>query len=548
MNNTVSKQDRTAPRTASDIERKYNFGKTFAELIGAAQAAQNAAEKAQQELDSLTAEEVFNILTDGGTTQGIYRLNGKIYLNASYIRSGLLVADLIRAGVLQSNDGTTFYLDLNNGILRMNATELTVSGKNVEELITDKIAEAMPEDFEYNPTQEDIFNALTNNGAVKGIFLDNGQLYINATYITSGVLAADMIKAGVLKSDDGTTFYLDLDNGILRMNATEISVGGKKVEKLIDDKIADAALGDIEYIPSQEDMFNALTNNGTVKGIYLDDGELYINASYIKSGELMADIIKAGVLKSKDGSSFYLDLDNNTLKAKFSELSISGKTVNSIANSAASEAENRANQYTDQAASEVFFETKKYADGAAASAAADAVNAQTQQDIFNKLTNNGQEQGLYMKDGKVYINASYLGTGVIASSDGSIQLDLATGVAKFKTDGADGWFEIGYASEYGSNAIIGYTKDARGNQVESLAIVPQVNGATWIVSKNGHGITLSGAGNTAVGNLNSATLIDGSETNISGNEINLYSNTIRIANKTVSWKANGDGTYSLIGV
>jgi hypothetical protein len=29
-----AKQDRTAPRTAADIERKYNFGKSFAEVLG----------------------------------------------------------------------------------------------------------------------------------------------------------------------------------------------------------------------------------------------------------------------------------------------------------------------------------------------------------------------------------------------------------------------------------------------------------------------------------------------------------------------------------
>lgn len=42
-----------------------------------------------------------------------------------------------------------------------------------------------------------------------------------------------------------------------------------------------------------------------------------------------------------------------------------------------------------------------------------AVTAQTQQEIFNKLTNNGQCQGLYMEDGQLYINASYLTAGII---------------------------------------------------------------------------------------------------------------------------------------
>lgn len=49
----------------------------------------------------------------------------------------------------------------------------------------------------------------------------------------------------------------------------------------------------------------------------------------------------------------------------------------------------------------------KYADTAATS----AVNAQTQQSIFNKLTNNGQTQGIYLSGGKVYINGSYIKTG-----------------------------------------------------------------------------------------------------------------------------------------
>lgn len=51
----------------------------------------------------------------------------------------------------------------------------------------------------------------------------------------------------------------------------------------------------------------------------------------------------------------------------------------------------------------------KYIDTAAANAAAkSAVDAQTQLDIFNKLTNNGALQGIYMQDGKLYINGTYV--------------------------------------------------------------------------------------------------------------------------------------------
>lgn len=88
----MSKQDRQGARTASDLVQRYNFGKTFGEVYGLVQEAQKAAEVAQQAVDeldaTLTPEEVFNRLTNYGEDQGIYRENEKIYVNASYIKSG----------------------------------------------------------------------------------------------------------------------------------------------------------------------------------------------------------------------------------------------------------------------------------------------------------------------------------------------------------------------------------------------------------------------------------------------------------------------------
>lgn len=53
-----------------------------------------------------------------------------------------------------------------------------------------------------------------------------------------------------------------------------------------------------------------------------------------------------------------------------------------------------------------------YADDAAQA----AVDAQTQQDIFNTLTNNGQTQGIYLQNGKLYLNASYIATGTLSAN------------------------------------------------------------------------------------------------------------------------------------
>lgn len=83
--------------------------------------------------------------------------------------------------------------------------------------------------------QEEILNILTNNGESQGIYIHEGQLYINASCIQSGVLLADLLKAGVLQSADGETFFLDLDNGILRMKATEFLIEGKTVYEIVEE-------------------------------------------------------------------------------------------------------------------------------------------------------------------------------------------------------------------------------------------------------------------------------------------------------------------------
>ena len=53
--------------------------------------------------DSLTQEEIFNRLTDGGAAQGVILYNGQLYINASYINTGYLNADRIES---QSINGT----------------------------------------------------------------------------------------------------------------------------------------------------------------------------------------------------------------------------------------------------------------------------------------------------------------------------------------------------------------------------------------------------------------------------------------------------------
>lgn len=63
----------------------------------------------------------------------------------------------------------------------------------------------------------------------------------------------------------------------------------------------------------QEEIFNRLTKNGALQGLYMKDGQLYVNASFIKSGQILADLIKAGVIRSVDGITLRIDLDTGEI-------------------------------------------------------------------------------------------------------------------------------------------------------------------------------------------------------------------------------------------
>lgn len=52
---------------------------------------------------------------------------------------------------------------------------------------------------------------------------------------------------------------------------------------------------------SHEDVFNKLTKNGQIQGIYVQDGKWYINAELAQIVNIIADSITSGVLRSKDG-------------------------------------------------------------------------------------------------------------------------------------------------------------------------------------------------------------------------------------------------------
>lgn len=153
-----------------------------------------------------------------------------------------------------------------------------------------------------------------------------------------------------------------------------------------------------------------------------------VSADAINTGTMRAERVRAGLLTDEKGNNFW-DLTNGEFSLSAST-EVGGKTVQKIADDAASS----------------------------------AVDAQTQRDIFNKLTNNGQTQGIYLSGGKVYINATYIETGIIGDRYGRSTWNLNTGslTTNYMTANnidANGTFKCGSASNLirlASGEIRGY--------------------------------------------------------------------------------------------
>ena len=115
---------------------------------------------------------------------------------------------------------------------------------------------------------------------------------INAAMITTGILNASLIRAGVIQ-DLANNNYWNLETGEFQLASTT-KVGTSTVASVAD---VSSAVSTYDTSLNQQTIFNKLTNNGVTQGIYLQNGLLYINASYVQSGTLSADRIKGGTLE-----------------------------------------------------------------------------------------------------------------------------------------------------------------------------------------------------------------------------------------------------------
>ena len=243
-----------------------------------------------------------------------------------------------------------------------------------------KAAQAYVDALDESLGQKSVFDRLTNNGQLQGLFMENGKLFANASYVKSGVLDANLVKAGVLTDKKGLQYW-DMTTGEFRLAGTS-TIAGNKASDLATTTAAQQLTSEAEA-----------------------------------EAKKYADSIGSDTLASAKADA--------TSKANAAEANAK-KAASTDAQSKADAALAAAKKAAADGDTSTLEAAKSYADSAATSHVDTFEKALTQQYIFNKLTNNGQLQGLYMSNNLLYVNATYLRTGIISGARSYWNLD--TGV------------------------------------------------------------------------------------------------------------------------
>ena len=329
-----------------------------------------------------------------------------------------------------------------------------------------KAAQAYVDALDESLGQKSVFDRLTNYGKIQGLFMQNGNLYANASYVKSGVLDANLVKAGILTDKKGLQYW-DMTTGEFRLAGTS-TIAGNKASDLATTTAA-----------------RRLTSEAEAAAKKYADG---IGTDTLTSAKADA-ASKANAAQSAAAA-------DATKKANSAEANAK-KAASTDATNKANAALEAAKKAAADGDTSTLEAAKSYADNTATSHVNTFQKALTQQYIFNKLTNNGQLQGLYMSNNLLYVNATYLRSGIISGARSYWNLDTgifsmsdANGVETVHLDGKrnvlTGKFQTANSGEkvvidpdY-TCSIIGGTETFTGKgiyfDIPNSKITPQISG------------------------------------------------------------------------
>lgn len=364
---------------------------------------------------SLGQDAVFNKLTKGGTEQGIYIEDGKVYINAKYILAGLLAGERINGRglkVIDDNKDVTLEIDSKGNVILAPKT-FSLQGKTVNEIANSSAKSAVD-----GQTQADIFNKLTNGGKAQGIYLDeNGNVYVNGEYVQAkGIRVVD--------GNGKTTFSIDKTTGAVTIAASQFTLGDKSVTDIAQE----------EVVKQVQDI----TSDNIIKGYYLteqnvkdywstqsaytyeygvqdvDGGKnaIKINGTGAQFGTKNYKPIKVTGnytfsfwIKTSVATQVYVYLGSKTILNAKTTTEWKRLQVTTTLSSLPNDSLNSLRILTSSVGSSVKYDTYIYMPK--------LEYAYTNEQVFNMLTNNGAIKGMYMENGELYFSFTYAHGGTL---------------------------------------------------------------------------------------------------------------------------------------
>lgn len=203
---------------------------------------------------------------------------------ADYIDTGTLHADLIKTGVLQDAAGINYW-NMDTGDFRLtnaakigNSTIASVAQVVDGDAATLNSAQIYANNgitsYDTYLNQQKVFNKLTNNGAAQGIYMSNGQLYINGTYIKTGTLDASLVNVTNINATNITTGILQDSSGNTKWNLTTGALSSKKL-----------SINSTYFNLSESGTITSIATDG--KKIVVDKGTI---TGYKSNGQLSAKL------------------------------------------------------------------------------------------------------------------------------------------------------------------------------------------------------------------------------------------------------------------
>ena len=176
--------------------------------------------------------------------------------------------------LVDSTDGSTYRY---NGSGWTKVTDYSTAVQGAKDY-----ADGVVTAYDSSLNQQAVFNKLTNNGQTQGIYLSNGKVYINATYISTGTLSASRISGGTLSLGGASN-----GNGILKVyDASGTEVGSWTNTGLVTTgafqmRISGYASGKYVYVDMGEfTVYDSQMGNVTRQGLRLSGNNAHTNQMY----------------------------------------------------------------------------------------------------------------------------------------------------------------------------------------------------------------------------------------------------------------------------